>query len=218
MRLAVLFFGFSMFSALPATALADDARMRADVHEYYAGETTTGTLFTAFGGVSAAAGGAMLTQGGDFAKGLGLSTLVLGGVTFVGGLGYVLAVKLRGGYFERLAETDPARFQEEESERLAGTKSRFWLYLGSELAVAAAGVGVAAYGIAAKDPLAKGIGIGGALQGIGWFVIDTPGKLRAARYADEVGGFRANETPSPRLGASIGGGTRPWSLTLTQVF
>lgn len=200
MRSFLPFFLLLLLSLAPARARADD--LPHDVHAYYAGETTTGLLFTAFGGVTAAAGGAALTQGGDFAKGLGLSTLVLGGVTFVGGLAYVLAVKYRGGYFEHLAATDPARFKREEGARVAGTNKRMWLYLGTELAIAAVGAGLATYGIAANKPLATGLGVGGAVEGIGYFVIDTPGKQRAATYADEVVMARA----------------RPVSLTLTQNF
>ncbi|HSO31609.1 MAG TPA: hypothetical protein VLT33_03805 [Labilithrix sp.] len=195
----------------PAAALSQ-AEMQASVRAYYGTELTTGLLFMAYGAVTAGAGGAVLTEGGDFAKGLGASSLILGGSTFLGGIGYAVAVKIRGGYFTHLVDTDPAAFQREESERIAGTTSRFWLYLGSELLETAAGIGIAAYGMAAKDDLYKGIGIGAALQGIGLFVIDTPGAGRAARYRSDVERFR------PSVSASVGGGTRPWALTLSQAF
>ncbi len=86
------------------------------------------------------------------------------------------------------------------------------MYLGSELLETAAGIGIAAYGFAAKDNLYKGIGVGTALQGIGLFVIDTPGAGRARHYQDEVQRFR------PNVSASIGSGQRPWALTLSQSF
>jgi hypothetical protein len=196
----------------PSPAAVTHAAMRASVRDYYGTELTTGLLFTAYGGVTAGAGAAVLTEGGDFAKGLGASSLVLGGTTFLGGIGYAVAVKFRGGYFTRLVDEDPAAFQREEAERIAGTTSRFWLYLGSELLETAAGIGLAAYGLAAKDDLWKGIGIGAAIQGIGLFVIDTPGAGRAARYRSDVERFR------PTVSASVGGGTRPWALTLAQAF
>ena len=196
----------------PPPRTLSHAEMQASVRAYYGTEVTTGLLFMAYGAVTAGAGGVVLTEGGDFAKGLGASSLILGGTTFLGGIGYAVAVKFRGGYFTRLVDDDPAAFQREESERIAGTTSRFWLYLGSELLETAAGIGIAAYGIAAKDDLYKGIGIGAAVQGIGLFVIDTPGAGRAARYRSDVEHFR------PNVSASIGGGTRPWALTLSQSF
>lgn len=188
------------------------AEMQASVRSYYGTEFTTGLLFTAYGAVTAGAGGVVLTEGGDFAKGLGVSSLILGGTTFLGGIGYALAVKIRGGYFTHLVDTDPAAFEREEADRIAGTTSRFWMYLGSELLETAAGIGIAAYGIAAKDDLYKGIGLGAAIQGIGLFVIDTPGAGRAARYRSDVERFR------PSVSASIGSGPRPWALTLAQAF
>jgi hypothetical protein len=188
------------------------AHMKAAVRAYYATEMTTGFLFMAYGAVTAGAGGVVLTEGGDFSKGLGASSLILGGSTFLGGIAYAVAVKIRGGYYTDLVDKDPVAYQKDEAERIAGTNSRFWLYLGSELVETAAGIGIAAYGFAAKDDLFKGIGVGTALQGIGLFVIDTPGAGRAARYQDEVLRFH------PTVGASIGSGTRPWALTLGQTF
>jgi hypothetical protein len=198
--------------AVPEGRPLSHAEMQASVRAYYGTEFTTGLLFTAYGAVTAGAGGVVLTEGGDFAKGLGASSLILGGATFLGGIGYAAAVKLRGGYFTHLVDTDPAAFEREEADRIAGTTSRFWLYLGSELLETAAGIGIAAYGLAAKDDLYKGIGLGAAIQGIGLFVIDTPGAGRAARYRSDVERFR------PNVSASIGGGTRPWALTLSQAF
>lgn len=193
-------------------APVSNAQMQADVRAYYGTEMTTGFLFMAYGAVTAGAGGVVLTESGDFARGLGGSSLILGGTTLLGGAAYAIAVKIRGGYYTNLVDTDPARYQREEAERIHGTNQRFWLYLGSELLETVAGLGIAAYGFAAKDELYKGIGVGAALQGIGLFVIDTPGAGRAARYQDEVLRFH------PNVSASIGSGTRPWALTLGQSF
>lgn len=197
---------------LTGVARADDAQMQATVRTYYGNEMTTGFLFMAYGAVTAGAGGVVLTESGDFARGLGASSLILGGSTFLGGIAYAVAVKIRGGYYTNLVDTDPVAYQREEAERIHGTNQRFILYLGSELLETLAGIGIATYGFAAKDELYKGIGVGAALQGIGLFVIDAPGAGRAARYQDEVLRFH------PNVSASIGSGTRPWALTLGQAF
>lgn len=216
-RLLMSLAAASLALAVTGSARADEAvvsqpQMQAAVRSYYGTEMTTGFLFMTYGAVTAGAGGVVLTESGDFARGLGASSLILGGATFLGGAAYAIAVKIRGGYFTNLVDTDPVRFQKEEAERIKGTTSRFWMYLGSELLETAAGIGIAAYGFAAKDNLYKGIGVGTALQGIGLFVIDTPGAGRARHYQDEVQRFR------PNVSASIGSGQRPWALTLSQSF
>jgi hypothetical protein len=182
----------SMF--VSSSARADDASPARDsmtnaVHDYYAAEVKTSFLFMGYGAVTAGAGALALQEEGDFARGFGWSSVALGGTTALGGAAYGIAAALRGDHYERLAKNDPKRFKQEESERIAGTNSRFWLYLGSELLETAAGIGIAAYGMATNDDLLRGIGAGAALQGIGLFVIDVPGAGRAARYQEQVRAF-----------------------------
>jgi hypothetical protein len=203
--------------ASPSAARADEAssphaQMEAVTRSYYATEMTTSFLFVGYGAVTAGAGAVALTEGGDFARGFGLSSLILGGVTMLGGAGYGLAVEVRGDYYASLAQRDPARFKREESERLRGTTSRFALYLGSEIVETLAGIGLATYGLAANNDLIKGIGMGAALQGIGLFVIDAPGAGRASKYQDEVRRF------NPQIGVSVGGSGRPWAATIGHAF
>lgn len=188
------------------------AAMRASVDAYYGSEMTSSYLFMGYGAVTAGAGGLSLTQGGDFARGLGLSSLILGGVTLLGGAGYGVAVKIRGDHYRALAASDPERFKLEEGERIRGTNQRFWLYLGSEILEAAAGIGLATWGAVAKNDLWKGVGLGAAIQGVGLFAIDVPGAGRASRYQDEVRRFE------PKVGVSVGGGDRPWAATVGGVF
>jgi hypothetical protein len=203
--------------AAPAEARADEAsgpnaQLLAASRSYYDAEVTTSFSFVAYGAVTAGAGAVSLTQSGDFAHGFGWTSLIAGGVTALGGAAYGVAARVRGNYYTSLAEKDPAQFKREESERIAGTNQRFALYLGSEIAETIAGIGIATYGFAAKSDLAKGIGVGAAIQGIGLFVIDAPGAGRAARYRDDVHGL------SPQVGVSVGGGGRPWAATLGHSF
>ena len=189
-----------------------NAQMVASSRSYYDAEVTTAFLFVGYGAVTGGAGAVSLTQQGDFAHGFGWSSLILGGVTALGGAAYGVAARVRGNYYNSLAEKDPAQFKREETERIAGTNSRFVLYLGSEIAETIAGIGIATYGFAAKSDLAKGIGVGAAIQGIGLFVIDAPGAGRAARYQEDVRRF------NPQVGVSVGGNGRPWAATVGHAF
>ncbi|HEY8075707.1 MAG TPA: hypothetical protein VIF62_16390 [Labilithrix sp.] len=178
--------------AAPSVARADEAAastMHAAVRDYYDAEVKTSFLFVGFGAVTAGGGAVALTEPGQFAHGLGWSSLVLGGLTAVGGAGYGVAAKLRGDHYEDLLARDPAAFKREEGDRIAGTNKRFWLYLGYELLETAAGVGIAAYGAAAKNDSLRGVGVGTAAQGIGLFVIDVPGAGRASRYQEQIKSF-----------------------------
>ncbi len=189
------FLGFlaaAVVVAVPSLARADDAShadMHAAVRDYYDAEVKTSFLFVGFGAVTAGGGAVALTEPGPFAHGLGWSSLILGGLTAVGGAGYGLTAKLRGDHYENLLARDPARFKEQEGDRIAGTNERFWMYLGYELLETAAGVGIAAYGAAAKNDSLRGVGVGTAAQGIGLFVIDVPGAGRASRYQEEIRRF-----------------------------
>jgi hypothetical protein len=177
------------FSILLAREAKADDSLPSAAHDYYAAEVKTSFLFMGYGAVTAGAGAVALQEDGDFARGFGWSSVALGSATALGGAAYGIAAKLRGDYYEGLAKSDPKRFKKEESERIAGTNSRFWLYLGSELLETAAGIGIAAYGMGTNDDLLRGIGAGAALQGIGLFVIDVPGAGRASRYQEQVRAF-----------------------------
>src|SRR5262249_41583582 len=150
-------FALGLITQVPSVAQAQEAeaitpaQMQAEARDYYDGEITASLLFAAYGGVTAGTGAIALTRTGDFAKGYGFSPLIAGGATLVGAVGYAIAVKFRGAYYTGLANTDLARFKREESEHIGGTGNRFWLYLGTELLIAAAGLGAAIYGMAAKN-------------------------------------------------------------------
>jgi hypothetical protein len=190
----------------PAARAEDD--MRQGVHDYYAAEVKTSFLFMGYGAVTAGAGAAALTEHGDFSRRDGCSSLKLWGTNALGGAGYGIAAKLRGDYYEDLAVHDPARFKLEEGDRIAGTNSRFWLYLGSEIVETLAGIGIATYGFVSKNDLYRGIGTGTAIQGIGLFVIDVPGAGRASRYQEEIRKFQP----------SVGFDGRSFAATVGRAF
>ena len=186
--------------------------MAEHVRSYYDSELYSTYVFIGFGVVTSVAGGVVLTQDGDFARGLGWSSLVGGGLVALGGAGYGVTVIPRRERFVSLFEKDRAKFKREETEHIAGTNSRFPLYLGLELATAVGGGAAIAYGFFEDDDVIKGLGVGGVVQGLGLFALELPGALRASRYADQVRRF------DPKLEVSVGGGRRPWLATVSQRF
>lgn len=187
-------------------------QIQALARSYYRSEMVSAFVFVGFGAAQAGGGAAVLTQSGDFARGFGWASILEGGVTLLGGAGYGIAVKIRGDYYTGLADTDGEKFKLEEGEHIHGTNSRFLLYLGGELAEAVGGAGVASYGFATDNDLMKGIGLATAIQGLGLFIIDLPGFLRAKEYADQVRRFDA------KVGIAPGGQGRPWAATVGGTF
>lgn len=189
------------------------AEMGDAVRGYYDSEMTSSFIFVGFGAAHAGGGAIALTQKGDFAKSFGWSSVILGGLTSLGGAGYALTVAPRGKYFTSLYAKDPAKFRQEELDHISGTNGRFALYLGFEITETLAGAGVATYGFVKDKDTLKGIGLATAIQGLGLFAIDLPGALRASRYEDQVRRF------NPKVAFSVGGSEgQPWMATLSQRF
>jgi hypothetical protein len=177
-----------------------------DLLDYYDSERTTGILFASLGVASAAAGSLLLTRSGGFEKGLGGSMLALGGLEMIGGTFYAFQVGSEIRHFRQALASDPAAFKIEEGAHIHGTISRFLFYRVSELVVAAAGVGLASYGFASKNPGWQGIGIGVAGEALSLFALDFLGQFRARSYERRI--YRYD----PAIALSIGGGDRPWGL------
>jgi hypothetical protein len=188
------------------------AQMAEEVHGYYAAELRSGFIFMGAGTVHAGTGVYALTQSGDFAKSYGWTSVILGGLTFLGGGGYALTVIPRGNHFESLFEQDRAKFESEEAEHIAGTNGRFVFYLGFEITETLAGAGVLSYGLIKDKDTYKGIGLGAAIQGLSLFAIDLPGALRAKSYEKKVRSF------DPTVAFAVGDAERPWLVTLSQRF
>jgi hypothetical protein len=205
------------FLAVSSVAFADEAPIgRAsiadDLAAYYGSERTTGILFAALGVASAAAGGVLVTRSGDFARGLGWSVLSLGALEVLGGGYYALTVGGEIDHYSKALASDPVSFKREELVHIRGTVSRFPIYRISELAVAAAGIGVAAYGFASQRDAWKGAGIGIALEALTLFALDAFGQSRAHDYEDQVKRFE------PAISFIAPSEGRPWSVEVRGRF
>jgi hypothetical protein len=174
-----------------------------DMHAYYASEKEIAATFVSIGMASTVAGGAMFASESEFARGLGGSFLVLGALQTIGAGFYGFQVDAQLAYFSSVLARSEWRFKEEESAHIHGTTSRFTLYRLSELGLAIAGAGVAAYGFAADRDVWKGIGVGVASQATLFLVIDSFGAARAHAYEERVRTFSPSLVVCP-YGASAG--------------
>jgi len=203
--------------ALATVARADEppigrAAILDDLHAYYDSERVTGLLFGGLGVVSAGAGTALVFQSGDFERGLGWTLLSMGALEILGGGYYALAVGGEIRHYSTSLKSDAAAFKVEEGTHIEGTISRFPFYRVGELVVAAAGIGVAAYGFASKHPVWGGIGVGVAGESLSLFTLDAFGQARAHAYDRQIRRFY------PTLALSVGGGDHPWGASVSGRF
>jgi hypothetical protein len=142
-----------------------------------------------------------VTRREDFARGLGWSWLVFGGIELLGGLGYAIGVGREIDHFGGLLAHDPAAFRAEEHAHIHGTTSRFLYYRITEAVLFFGGAGAAIYGFAAKEDAWKGAGIGLAAASLPIVVLDTINDARAHRYEDALVRFTPSLAVLPTGGA-----------------
>ena len=209
--------------AWPGTAEADDvapsgaptvsrAHVLGDLRGYYGGERVAAYVIGGMGAAAAGAGGYLMTRDGDFAHGLGVSWLALGGLEVVTAAFYALQVGAEIDHYEGALARDAAGYRTEEIDHIRGTSSRFVYYRLVELGLTVGGAGMAAYGLSARRDAWTGAGLGVGSLALPLLVIDAFNDARASRYLDEVTRFQ----PSLGVGrADAGGG---WQLSLSGRF
>jgi hypothetical protein len=183
----------------PSPARADD--IAGDMRSYYDGEKLSAYGFGGFGVVAAGVGGFALTRDGDFAKGLGVSLIALGGLEAIGGAYYAFAVDAEIDRYSSLLARDPAAFRRDELAHIHGTTSRFVAYQIFEASLALAGVAAASYGFATDRDGWKGAGIGVTAVALPLFVVDWVNNRRAAHYEERLRAFQATLAPISAPGA-----------------
>jgi hypothetical protein len=187
-----------------------------EMRGYYRSERDIAILFTGLGLASVGGGSVLATRDTDFARGLGWSMIVVGGVQLLVAIFYGLQVSHEIDHYGKALAADPGAFKIEEGEHIHGTTSRFTWYRAGELAIAAGGVGAAIYGFAADEDTWKGLGIGVAAEALAFFVIDSFGQARAHRYEKKVIEFNPSvaSTPHPATVASAS----PWGFSVGGTF
>jgi hypothetical protein len=90
-------------------------------------------------------------------------------------------------------------------DHMAGTSRRFVVYRAVEIGLTLAGAGMAGYGLAAKQDVWTGTGVGIGSLALPLVVIDTFNNARASRYLDRVRAFEPSVGigPSPTSGQGV---------------
>lgn len=149
---------------------------------YFAGEKAESVLFIAAGATALIAGIAFWLRGAPVLRGasiplvaVAIIQLVVGATVFSRTDGQVRALATQ-------LEQQPAAFKAEESARMAVVNDNFDLYKQIEIALALAGLGMAAWGMQRARPFLAGAGCGLALQALFTLVLDAFAEARADAY------------------------------------
>lgn len=187
-----------LFLLLSASlALADEAprltveQLRPHVHAYFEGERWAGLPF-GVAGAGALAGGILLaTSGSELGRSAGWVNIGFGALELAAGLVLFLATPARLRSLDAQLTEDPAAFAAKEQARVTRIRTLFQpVLLGVWAAAGVAGGVVAGVGALRQDEVMLGLGLGLALQGLVFFLLDWAVLDRANAYAVPLGQFR----------------------------
>ena len=157
--------------------------------EYFEGERAQAHLFLGSGLAAFGAGAFLLTRGDLAAEGAAYPVLAIGILQVAVGAGLLVRTDAQIAEHDARIAADPAGFKHAERARLDGVLRRFKVAEYIEAGAAAAGLGLVAYGEAARQPLATGIGAGLAAQSALMLGLDYLVDRRAQCYAAALSGF-----------------------------
>lgn len=195
-----------------AGAAASEGAIGDDMRAYYRGERTSAFVIGGIGLAGAAGGAALLTRDSDFARGLGVPLVALGGLEAIGAVVYAFEVDAEVDRYSSLLVRDPAGYRRVELDHIEGTTQRFAGYRLAELTLTLAGIGAATYGFVADRDAWKGAGLGVAAMAAPLLVIDTINQSRAVSYRERVRAMKPAITVTP---GAVGA---PWSLSIAGRF
>ena len=178
-------------SAVPAPASAQVDGMRADMHDYFGGETAEAWVFLGVGAL--ALGGAAYGFGfsdDPYLEGAGWPVGIVGLIQVAAGLVLLARTPGQVGDLDAQLDTDPAGYRTDELTRMETVNDQFDLLAIVEVGLIAAGAGLATWGFLDDEPFAAGLGVGLAAQAAIMLVLDLVAAARADTYTSAIEAFR----------------------------
>lgn len=167
--------------------------MRLELDEYFAGERAEGSVFMGLGASSMFGGGVSYAQGAEWSRGASAPLLAFGVVHFAVGAVVWARSNDQAARLRAILRRNPARLRDLELARMDRVNRQFrWLAL-VEIGLAAAGAGLASYGVVADKPGWTGAGVALGVESLVTLGLDYFAARRAADYT------RALETFDPAL-------------------
>lgn len=164
--------------------------MRADMHDYFDGETTA--AWFALGVGTLALGGAtygLAFSDNRYLEGAAWPVGIVGLIEVAAGLVLLLRTPGQVEDLDAQLDSDPEAYRAEELERMEGVNDQFDILAIAEIALMAIGVGITTWGLLDDEPFAVGLGIGMTAQFLLGFLFDLNAAARADTYTEQLRAF-----------------------------
>ncbi len=173
----------------PRPALADDAApLRAAAHEWFDGERRSGYRWGGAGLLSLGAAGSLygLGKGDDTARGMAYPLAAFGLLQTAIGVGSLARGRGRDDAFDAQVARSPVEARQSEIARMKAVNGAFLAIELVETAVVVGAASFAATRTRADQGLARGVGLGLAMEGGLMLLLDALAAARAHSYAGKL--------------------------------
>lgn len=171
---------------IPAPVEQYKQDLRDEVSAYFGREKVAARLFLAAGLASVAAGGVLISRPDTFARSAGYTLAGFGVIQAVAATAYHFSIDSRIEKLHGRIMADPTGLHHEELDRIEQVSGRFVIFRYTEIALMAAGIGVAAAGEVTSRPLMKGIGLGVAVEAFVLLALDQYAEHSAHTYQEAL--------------------------------
>lgn len=194
-------------SACPAEALADDGtRLRESAHAWFDGERNSGFLWGGAGLLSLGAATALhrFGNGSDIERGMAYPMFAIGGLQTLIGIGALLRGRGRENDLDTRIAASPEEARKSEVARMKTLQAAF---LAIEIVEALIVVGGATFAATRGEghELARGVGLGLAIEGGSMMLLDSFAASRAHTYAGQLDALAPTPSAPSAAFVSYGG-------------
>jgi len=181
----------------------DRTDMTVALHRYYDAEALP-LPYLLFSSLLALLVAALLAKRSNrFWKGFAAALATISAVIGVSSFAYLLQVDDTHATAAAMLAHDPVRYQQIEAEHLADMLQGFSTVMATDIACAAIGAAMLAYGAITAKRFLKGVGVGLLLCGLLLVALENHHRYRALDYLDVVRAFRPQLPSLPSIDRGV---------------
>jgi hypothetical protein len=167
------------------SALADTPRDA--MNDYFAGEVTGGWTLMGMGAIELTAGGILIADGGDRARGASYVSFGFGAAHLIAGVYVNVVSRVRRRVYRIAIDKAPQIWLEAERMRMKGVSKQLLILKIVEVVLIAGGGALAVVGNQQDRPQLEGAGYALAIEAGATLLFDIVASRRASRYRDRLG-------------------------------
>lgn len=157
------------------------------MREYFAGEISGGWVLMAMGAAELTAGGILIADGSDRARGASYASFGFGAAHLVAGVYVTIASRVRRRLYDVAIDEAPDVWLVAERQRMKGVSKQLLILKVVEVTLIAGGGTMIAIGRSQDRPQLEGAGYALAIGAGATLLFDIFAARRASRYRDRLG-------------------------------